>query len=262
MAGDPRRLPTLKPAQLETDLATFRQEISWLIQLGSNTSVNLSAQQRNSLPGQTSSFLLALYVGGYEPVGMRYFTIDDAGAIRYVDQAAIDADTKSTKSLSGSWSNPNFAESFRNVEIRYRKIGDTAERVHRHIAWNLDNEHVTKQPGLLKWLEAKGKVTIVVKGASYLLYNDSFKLIRDYILTHLAFMLSDSTGVPPMYAQPAGMVQEAWGKYVKPGLAFAVGSKQDLDMRTLWKNPAGPAPFRFGYIDSNNNAHVLITKPK
>jgi hypothetical protein len=259
--GDPRRLPTLTPAQLETDLATFRNEISWLVQFGSNTSVNLSAQQKNSLPGQTSSFLLALAVGGYEPVAMRYFTLDAGGAIHYVTQVEIDADTKAGKSLSGTWNNPNFAAAFRNVEISYRKLGETAVRVHRHIAWNLDDPHLKTEPGVLEHLKAKGKVTIIVKGASYLLYLDTFKTMRDYILTHLAFMLSDSTGIPPMYARPAGMEQEAWGKYVKPGLAFAVGSKQDLDMRTLWKKPAGPAPFRFGYIDSANNHHLLITKP-
>jgi hypothetical protein len=262
LAGDPRRVSTLTPKQLDTDLATFRKEIGWLIQVGSNTSKNLSAQQRNNLPGQVTSFLLALAVGGYEPTAMRFFTLDEQGAIKYLEQADIAADKQNTKSLSGSWRDPNFAKAFQNVEIRFHKTGETTEQVHRHIAWNLGDKELAGNPGLLRHLEAKGKVTMVVKGASYLLWEKDFSTIRKYILDHLAFMLSDSTAPPPMYARPAGMVQEPWGKFVMPGLPHAVGSKEDQDMRALWKESKGPAPFRFGYIDNENNHHLLITRPK
>jgi hypothetical protein len=257
LAGDPRRVSTLTPKQLDADLATFRKEIGWLIQVGSNTSKNLSAQQRNNLPGQVTSFLLALAVGGYEPTAMRFFTIDAEGAIEYVEQADIAADTKTTKSLSGSWRDPNFAKAFQNVELRFRKKGETAEQVHRHVAWNLADKELAASPGLLRHLESKGKVTMIVKGASYLLWEKDFSTIRKYILDHLAFMLSDSTAprVPEM-------VQEPWGKFVMPGLPHAVGSKEDQDMRALWKESKGPAPFRFGYIDNENNHHLLITRPK
>ncbi|MEJ7598264.1 MAG: hypothetical protein WKG01_10170 [Kofleriaceae bacterium] len=261
LAGDPRRAATLEPKQLQTDLATFRKEIGWLIQVGSNTSVNLSAQQRNNLPGQVTSFLLALAIGGYEPTAMRFFTLDDQGAIKYLEQADIDTDKRNTRSLSGSWRDPNFAEAFRNVELRFRKLGETAEQVHRHIAWNLGDKELAAHPGLLRHLEAKGKVTMIVKGASYLLWQNDFRTMRRYILEHLAFMLSDSTGIPPMYAKPAGMELEPYGKFVMPGLPHAVGGKEDHDMRELWKSSRGPAPFRFGYIDNSNNHHLLITRP-
>ena len=68
----------------------MRLEIGGLISVGSNTSENLSNQQRNELPGQVSSFLLGLVAGGYEPVAMRYFTLDDTGAIHYLDRTEID----------------------------------------------------------------------------------------------------------------------------------------------------------------------------
>jgi hypothetical protein len=262
LAGDPRKLAELTPAKLDGELAKFRNEVSWLIQFGSNTSVNLSAQQRSALPGQVTSFLLALAIGGYEPVAMRFFRLEAGGTLVYYDQAEIDADTKNTKSLSERWNKPAFAAAFRNVELSFRKRGGGPLQVHRHIAWNLGNQELAKEGALLAHLQAKGKVTMIVKGASYLLWQDDFTTIRKYILDHLSFMLSDSTAIPPMWATPAGMVLEPWGKYVKPGLPHAVGHKADLDMRALWKAPAGPAPFRFGYIDSNNNHHLLITRPK
>src|SRR6185295_8377785 len=90
LAGDPRRLRTLSPAAIERSLGALRSEIGGLISVGSNTSENLSNQQRNDLPGQVSSFLLGLVAAGYEPVSMRYFTLDDTGAIHYLSQAEID----------------------------------------------------------------------------------------------------------------------------------------------------------------------------
>jgi hypothetical protein len=261
LAGDPRKSSTLTPEQLDKSLAAFRKEISWLISLGSNTSVNLSAQQRNELPGQVSSFLLALAVGGYEPVAMRYFNLDDQGAIHYVEQAEIDADKTATKALSGSWNKPTFAAAFRNVELQFRKIGDTRVITHRHIAWNLDDKHLAESPGVLKHLEAKGKVTMVVKGASYLLWLKDFHTMKQYVTDHLAWMISDSTGIGPKDAKAAGFVQEPYGKFLGPGLPHAVGLKEDAEMQALWKD-AKPAPFRWGYIDRANNAHLMITRPK
>ena len=257
LAGDPRRVSTLSPKQLDSDLATFRKEIGWLIQVGSNTSKNLSAQQRNNLPGQVTSFLLALAVGGYEPTSMRFFTIDEQGAIKYIEQADIDADKENTKSLSGSWRDPNFAKAFQNVELRFRKKGETTEQVHRHVAWNLGDKELAAHPGLLRHLEAKGKVTMIVKGASYLLWQGDFSTIKKYIVDHLAFMLSDSTA-----PRLPDMVQEPWGKFMGPALPHAVGGKDDQPMQALWKESKGPAPFRFGYIDNANNHHLLITHPK
>ena len=261
-SGDPRTINNITPQKLDTELAKFRTEVEWLIKFGSNTSVNLSAQQRSALPGQVTSFLLGLAIAGYEPVSLRYFRIDDKGAIHYYTKAEIEADTKDTKSLSGQWNKPSFAASFRNVELGFKKLGSETVQTHRHVAWNLGDKELAAEPGLLVHLKAKGKVTIIVKGASYLLWLDNFQTMRKYILEHLAFMLSDSTAIPPMWAEPAGMTLEPWGKFVKPGLPHAVGLKADHDMRALWKKSVGPAPFRFGYIDSNNNHHLLITKPK
>ena len=58
-----------------------------------------------------------------------------------------------------------FAESFRNVELQYRKIGETTVHTHRHIAWNMEDKFLAEHPGLLKHLGAKGKVTILVDSA-------------------------------------------------------------------------------------------------
>jgi hypothetical protein len=267
MAGDPRRLRTIKPDSLDGSLGSLRVEIGGLIQVGSNTSVNLSNGQRNELPGQVSSFMMGLVAGGYEPVAMRYFTLDDAGEIHYVEQADIDAADreaakKRTKSLKGDWASPNFSVAFPNVEIEYRKIGEKETRIHRHIAWNLGDDYLMPHRQLLTHLGKKGKVTILTKGGSYLLQRNTFSMIRNYILDHLAWMLSDSTGIAPIFAEPAGMVQVTYGNYAGALLAGSKGNRVDNSFVELWRsNPRRKLAFRFGYVDAAGQNHLVVTKP-
>ncbi len=268
LAGDPRRIEAMSPAALDTSLGALREEIGGLISVGSNTSENLSAQQKNDLPGQVSSFMLGLVAGGYEPVAMRYFTIDDAGNVHYLEQAEIDAlDKEATahrpKSLKHDWKSPNFSAAFANVEIEYRKIGESTTRVHRHIGWNLGDDYMQKHPQLLRFLEKKGQVTMLVKGASYLLWRGDFSVMRGYILDHLAWMLSDSTGVPPTFAKAAGMVQTTYGNYDGAFLEGAQDNRHDDAFVDLWKTqPHRYLPFRFGYVDKDKQAHLVVTKPR
>ena len=263
-SGDPRRISKLDPNQLDGSLGVFRRDIGGLISVGSNTSENLSAGQRNDLPGQVSSFLLGLVAGGYEPVSMRYFKLDDAGAVHYLEQADLDAaDKEKGKSLKGDWQDPAFSPAFSNVEIQYRKIGETAVRVHRHIGWNLGDAYLTKNPQLIRHLEKKGQVTILTKGASYLLWRGDFALIRTYMLDHLAWMLSDSTGIPPSYARQAKMVQETYGYYSGAFLEGAQDGRHDQAFIELWRTQKRRRlPFRFGYVDKDKQAHLVVTRPK
>jgi hypothetical protein len=267
-AGDPRRISTLTPNQLETSLGGLRAEIGGLISVGSNTSENLSNQQKNDLPGQVSSFLLGLVAGGYEPVSMRYFTLDDAGDVHYLDKTEIESLDKEAlahrpKSLKHDWASPNFSTAFANVEIQYRKIGETAIRTHRHIGWNLGDDYLKLHPQLVRHLEKKGQVAVLVKGASYLLWRGDFSRTRDYILDHLAWMLSDSTGIPPKWAKKAGMIQETFGGYDGAFLESVRDNPMEQDMIDLWaKQHRRSIPFRFGYVDMNKQAHLMVTRPK
>jgi hypothetical protein len=261
LAGDPRGVADLPVADLETDLLAFRRQIGLLVANGSNSSINLSNAQRNALPAQLASHLLGLAAADDELVSVRFFAIEDDGTLHYLERSEIEADKAHASSLRGNWKSPRFAQSFSNVEVQYRRPHETTVRVHRHIAWNLDNAHLRDHPGLLRHLEAKGKVTVLVKGASYLLWLPDFAKFRGYLLDHLAWMLSDSTGIPPTFAH--GMMQETFGVFHGPIIEKVEDRPEDTAMRDLWKhNKQQAMPFRFGYLDKEGDAHIMITHPK
>jgi hypothetical protein len=261
-SGDPRRIRTLKKEALDASLQVIRKTILGLIEYDDSRTDNLMKGQRLEIPGQLAFFLVALAVHGFEPVSLRYFRLEPDGRIHYLTEAEIAAAEKTNaKLLQSVWVPPDFSEAFSHAELQFKKNhgADNAVRTHRHIAFNLDDEHLSRDPGLLKHLESKGKVSAMTKAASYLLWKQAFSRIRGYLLANMEFMVSDSTGIPPQYAKGAGFVQDTYGVFEASFLNANAGINKDF--RELWKtSPPRPLPFRYGYIDKTKHNHLLITR--
>jgi hypothetical protein len=104
---------------------------------------------------------------------------------------------------------------------------------------------------------------MLTKGGSYMLWRDDFSSIRGYMLDHLAWMLSDSTGITPKYAKAANMEQETYGNYDGAFLADVRGWAEDKAFISLWRDqPKRKLAFRFGYVDADGQAHLIVTRPK
>jgi hypothetical protein len=266
LAGDPRRLRGLKDSKkLAANLAALLEatKSTWVSNDGK--SVNLSKLQKGELPGQLSFHLLGLATQGQRPVSVKYFRIEPDGALHYLteaDIAALEA-TKAAK-LKSEWASPDFSPAFANVEIAFvakdAPAGATP-RVHRHIGANLADDALAAHPELLKHLEAKGKVCAMTKAASYLLWRNDFNAMRKYLLEHMEYMVSDSTGIPPDYVKKAGFVQETYGSFEKSFLTAPRDFNQQL-VKLFASQPARKLPFRYGYPDGSDQrrSHLVITK--
>jgi hypothetical protein len=260
-AGDPTRLAKLDAKGMKKALALFRNVIGGLLANSDSASVNMMKLERGPIPGQLGFFITELAILGYEPVGLKFFTLDETGAVVYLTEAQIASTTAIAKKKKGSWVNTDYSEAFTNSELAFRKAGDASAPVivHRHFAANLANDGF---PGsaLEKHLVAKGKVSAITKAASYLLWLSSFSGIRDYLLGHMAWMVSDSTGIPPRHAKKAGFDQVAYGKF--EGSYLAANEADNAAFRKLWaKSTKRKLGFRYGYFDSASNYHMLITTP-
>lgn len=264
LPGDPRRIRAMSKDALERSLAQLRRELGELLFVDDySRSETLKKTQRGDLPGELCFFLTALAVHGFEPVSLRYFTLRPDGTIHYLREDEIEgAERTLAVHRKGTWTPPDFSESFANAELTFRKKGEAAPgplRVHRHLAVNLSDDFLDKNPALIRHLEAKGRVAAMTKAASYLLWKDGFSRIRGYLLGHLDFMLSDSTGIPPRFATDAGLVQETYGTFSRSLLGAS--PEHNLSFYALWKSqPLRKLPFRFGYLDSAKAAHLLVTR--
>jgi hypothetical protein len=195
-------------------------------------------------------------------VSLRYFKLSPDGTLHYLDEAEI-ATLERDKAAKGEDKTKASLSIFADMELQFRKVGDPNApiKILRHIAFNLDDRHMAADPSLLRHLEAKGRITAMTKAASHFLWSDDFSTIRKYLLDHMDWMISDSTGVPPKYATRAGFVQDTYGIMEWPAAFGTVDNKNAEDLRKLFKsNPQKDLPFRYGYPDRDHHGHMMITR--
>jgi hypothetical protein len=226
--GDVRVIDTIDKAKLATDLATISHDIRRLYHAAHSTTKSLQAASHSTLPGTLMFALAGLAVHDQEPVALRYFDLQPDGSPRYLSNEELDrraaefealkkaGKTGGKKPTTHFWYQQDTP--YGNVEIRFRPRGDTraAPRVYRHIVQNVDDPHMTADDRLLVHLRGKGKVSVMTKAASFLLWYDDFGKIRDYLLKHTAWMISDASGIPPSFAEPAGFEQITYGQFNGP----------------------------------------------
>jgi len=218
----------------------------------SKTMDMIGAMRGAQLPTQLIFSLSALAIHGYEPVSMRYFRLTKEGDIEYLtdaDFAAIDKIDdvgKRNQQLS-------------NVEIKFKKQGATREQVYRHVMANLDDKHLQADPSAVAHLEKKGNVAAMTKAASYLLSFGEFSTMRKYIIDHVEWMVSDSTGLPPKNGAPAGFEYETYGSYDASNMK--AGGEVTPQWVALYKQqPKRPLTFRFGYPDKKWRGHLILMR--
>src|SRR5262245_34858720 len=260
-AGDPTRLAKLDKKQLRAALAAFRDASEGLLALYDSTSENMRKLERGGIPGQLSFHITGMTALGFEPVSLTFITLEPDGKVHHLTAAEIEAlAPRKAKKVKGGWVDTDFSEAFNNMELTFRKAGDPKAPlvVHRHCAANLANKAFKDSP-LHKHLIAKGKFSAMTKAASYLMWLDGFSEIRDLLLGNMAWMASDSTGVPPRFAKKAGFVQVTYGTFTAPFLEEADKNTGEA-MAKLWASqPHRKLPFRYGYPDANQNLHLMIT---
>lgn len=254
-AGDPRALDRIGAKQLRQSLATVAIELRSLYRANFSVTMNMiGAMRSGSLPTQLIFCLSALTLHGYEPVSLRYFQLTAEGAVRYLTTADLER-IDALKSVGRR--NRELA----NIELRFRKQGSTHEQIYRHIMANLDDKHLAADPAALRYLESKGEVSAMTKAASYLLSFNSFATMRKYLIDHVQWMVSDSTGLPPKYGTPAGFEYETHGEYVTSNMK--AGSEVTPAWRAMYaEQPKRPLAFRFGYPDGKFHGHLIIMRKR
>jgi hypothetical protein len=271
-AGDVRVVDTIKSAKLDDEVDLIGNEIRRLYRAAHSTTKSLQAVSHAELPGTIMFALAGLAVHDMEPVALRYFDIEPDGSLTYltsgqleeraVELAAKKAGNGPPKRITHYWYEQ--VSAFANVEIQFRPRGDARAplRTYRHIVANLDDSHMSADDRVLRHLARKGKVAVMTKAASFLLWYDDFSRIRGYLLHNAAWMISDASGIPPSYAEPAGFEQVTYGEFAGP--YFIIDDKNTrAEFVKLWKSqPHRDLAFRFGYPDSEKHNHLMIMRPR
>jgi hypothetical protein len=262
IAADVRKVDAVPKARLSSELARYRLVLGKLFEKAHSRTDNLDIGSKSVLPGEIVFDLVAMVVHGFEPTSLRYFKFNDDGSLHYFEQNEIDAGDAAVKAGRKTRAEMDDAL-FSNMELRFKKTGTTEPaRILRHVAFNLDDNHMKANPRLEKFLDARGaKVSTMTKAASHLLWSDDFSIIRNWLATHTDWMISDSTGFTPAYAKKMGFVQDTYGTYTWPEPFGTVDIKSATDLQKLFlSNPHTDITFRYGYPDKDHHGHIVVTR--
>jgi hypothetical protein len=272
-AGDVRTIDSIKMGTLAQELSTVGNDIRRLYRSAYSATQSLQAASRKpQFPGTLMFVFAGLALHDMEPVSLRYFDIQPDGSIAYLSAEELQSRSDEYEATKRGKQRPKRVthywyahdSAFGNVEVQFRPRGDAkaALRTYRHIVQNLDDPHLKEDDRLLVHLRTKGKVAVMTKAASFLLWYDDFTMVRKYLLGAIAWMVSDASGIPPSYAEPAGYEQVTYGEFAGP--YFVIDPKNTRkEFVKLWKaQPKRALAFRFGYPDSNKRPHLMVTRPK
>jgi len=259
--GDPRNLAHLDTKKLTRSLKLHRRFLDKLVTVNHSRTLDLGQLKLDPLPSQIVFALVGLHVHGYEPVRLRYFTIEPDGALHYLTAADIAAGDEEIGKARGTRKYLRSADLFRNFELVFKKKGGGPDQVYRHISGNLADDHLAEDARILEHLEKKGKVTAMTKAASYLLWWNNFSTVRQYLLDHMVWMVSDSTGIPPNFLDPDVFEIETYGTFRHTAIK---GSREgEAAYRAAWEEqPKRELPFMFGYPSKAQHPHLVVTRRK
>jgi hypothetical protein len=114
-----------------------------------------------------------------------------------------------------------------------------------------------RNSGFLKFCEGLGTGDAFVKSASYLMHNDSFSTVREFLLAHSATIVQDDTGVPVRFFKSEDWELRPFGRYLGPIALF--GRRYQRQLSDIFRSKrAKPIPFGVGYRWRPNESNLLL----
>jgi len=111
--------------------------------------------------------------------------------------------------------------------------------------------------GFLKFCSQFGVGCSLLKASSYLMFEDGFSRIRDFILDHSKTIVQDDAGIPISYFNPQKWNVRVFGTYVGPIEIFKQHYQPKL--KEMFDQTAPPPiEFNFGYRFNYTQSHVIV----
>ncbi|HAS39130.1 MAG TPA: hypothetical protein DCS93_01565 [Microscillaceae bacterium] len=142
-----------------------------------------------------------------------------------------------------------------------------------YFAANLQNSPYSSRSGLTrkgledrkdfrKFLKSLDITTTYIKSASYLMYRDSFSIVRDIILNQSKNFLQDDSGMPIKFVDRNKWNLTFFGSYYAPIPLFRARVQPDL--RQVYKegNNVKPLPFGIGYQYRKGTSNLMLAEKK
>ena len=132
-----------------------------------------------------------------------------------------------------------------------------------YFSQDLSNGSIRPNGTFLHFVSSFGRPVGIVKSASYLMHEDYFANVRNYLLTQSAGFVQDPSGVPWSILRNSGLRINLYGHYVGPIDTFK--DKPQSDLAASYNDPAWhakPLDFPIGYLLNPQTTSLMVVRPK
>src|SRR5213075_1230433 len=147
------------------------------------------------------------------------------------------------------------------VRIKYTDNPSGDSQTLYYFTTDISDGGIKATPGFLKFCQRLGVGFSFLKSSSYLMFENGFATIRNFILEHSNRIVQDDSGIPVAYLDPNKWNLRLFGAYLGPIDLFKQHHQPRLQELFVQSNPP-PLEFGFGYRWNYKEANLLIAERK
>ncbi len=151
--------------------------------------------------------------------------------------------------------------SISGVRIRYTDNQTGNSQTVFYFTTDISDGGIKATPGFLKFCQRLGAGASILKSPSYLLFENGFATIRNFILDHSNLIVQDDSGIPLAYFDPNKWSLRFFGVYLGPIEVFKQHYQPQLRKLFEEANPP-PLDFGFGYRWNYKEANLIVATRK
>ena len=147
------------------------------------------------------------------------------------------------------------------VRIKYTDNQSGEPQTTYYFTTDISDGGIKATPGFLKFCQRLGIASSFLKSASYLMFENGFATIRNFILEHSKIIVQDDAGIPLAYIDPNKWNLRLYGVYLGPIELFKQHYQSRLQELFQQSNPP-PIDFGFGYRWNYKEANLMVAERK
>ena len=147
------------------------------------------------------------------------------------------------------------------VRIRYTDNQSGNSQTLYYFTTDISDGGIKSSPGFLKFCQRLGNGSSFLKSSSYLMFEQGFATIRNFILEHSNRIVQDDSGIPLTYFDPNKWNLRLFGVYLGPIDIFKQHYQPRLQEIFQQSNPP-PLDFGFGYRWNYKEANLVVAERK
>lgn len=147
------------------------------------------------------------------------------------------------------------------VRISYTTAEGGPTQTMFYFTSDISDSGIKSNPGFLTFCKRFGAGASFLKSASYLMHENGFTTIRDFLLANSTTIIQDDSGIPINYFAPENWRLRLFGNYLGPIDLFRQHFQPQLQTLFATSHPA-PLEFGVGYRWSAKESTLIIAQKK